>query len=147
MVKSDHKKKPSRKVGASSSKPDKKLTWEELPEDVKMFLEMKVEETVDDLLTVEVKPGTRIPLNLTEGERDLILNEAVISTGLSEKQIKKLESAQQPKLQMTLDDWEDFHGYVAAEANHCTNRKRQERLQSLSDSISLILRRTKESED
>lgn len=116
-----------------------------IPEEAMMLMQIAAEQMVDDLLCVAVKPGARIRLGLFKYERDLILNEGSISLGLTQGQLAELKSAKWPELRMSLADWELFHGYVAAEANHCEDRRKRERLQKLADNIYKILSRHRES--
>jgi len=144
-VKSESKGKTVRKARTAGKKHADRRDWSELPEEVKIILEAEVERLTDELLCVAVRPGTKIRLQLAKYERDLLLNYGCISLGLTEQQIADLKSAQYPELRMTLGDWDLFHGYVAAEANHCTDEHKKARLDRLADGIYRILRRHRES--
>jgi hypothetical protein len=65
-----------------------------------------------------VEPGTKLPLALSEEERKLILKTWSISGGLTDAQLRALEIAPKPELRLTLGDWDDFAGWVAATSNH-----------------------------
>jgi hypothetical protein len=144
-VKSENKREAARKHRVASKKRRTGLEHSNLPEDVRIMVEMEAARIVDELLCVAVKPGAKIPLALAKYERDLVLNHGLISMGLTEPQIAELKAAKSPKLEMTLNEWEDFHGYVCAEANHCSDERKQTRLDNLAERMDLILRRHKES--
>lgn len=133
------------RAGAARNERPERLDWSKLPDEVRIMLEMQTERLVDEILCVAVRPGTKIRLGLLKYERDLLLNCGAVSMGLTEQQIAGLKSAQNPELSMTLGDWDVFHGYVAAEANHCTDKRTKARLDKLVASIDEILRRHKES--
>ena len=65
-----------------------------------------------------IEPDTKLPLTLSEDERKLILSTWSISGGLTDTQLRALEIAPQPELRLTLGDWDDFAGWVAATSNH-----------------------------
>ena len=89
-----------------------------------------------------IEPDTKLPLTLSEDERKLILNTWSISGGLTDTQLRALEIAPKPELHLTLGDWDDFAGWVAATSNHARDGSRQQRLaEALSDRIQDILDR------
>ena len=65
-----------------------------------------------------IEPDTKLPLTLNEDERKLILNTWSISGGLADAQLRALEIAPKPELRLTLGDWDDLAGWVAATSNH-----------------------------
>jgi hypothetical protein len=89
-----------------------------------------------------VAPGTKLPLTLSEEERKLILNTWSISGGLTDAQLRVLEIAPKPELRLTLGDWDELAGWVAATGNHARGGSRLEsradalygRIQTLLDS-------------
>lgn len=68
-----------------------------------------------------IKPGQKLELDLTPAERKAILENLKVLPPEYEAMLKKVHP-EQPLL-LTLDDLEDFSGYVAAESNHTTNKK------------------------
>lgn len=68
-----------------------------------------------------IKPGQKLELDLTSAERKAILEDLTLLPPEYEAQLKKVHP-EQPLL-LTLDDLEDFSGYVAAESNHTSNKK------------------------
>ena len=65
-----------------------------------------------------VAPGTKLPLTLSEDERKLILSTWSVSGGLTDTQLRALEIAPKPELRLTLGDWDELAGWVAATSNH-----------------------------
>ncbi len=68
----------------------------------------------------QVRPDEKLPLKLTAAERTLVL-EGLTCLDQEIEQIVKDTPTGQPVM-MTLDDLDDFGGYVAAEANHCEKK-------------------------
>jgi hypothetical protein len=68
-----------------------------------------------------IKPGQKLELDLTPAERRAILDHLTLLPPEYEVMLKKVHP-EQPLL-LTLDDLEDFSGYVAAESNHTKNKK------------------------
>lgn len=75
-----------------------------------------------------IKPGQKLELDLTPAERKAILENLTLLPPEYEAMLKKVHP-EQPLL-LTLDDLEDFSGYVAAESNHTTNKKLRKVLDS-----------------
>lgn len=65
-----------------------------------------------------VRPDEKIPLKLSAAERKLVLDGLTCLDQEIEQIVRDTPTGQPVK--MTLDDLDDFGGYVAAEANHCT---------------------------
>ena len=68
-----------------------------------------------------IQPGQKLELDLTPKERKTILDHLTLLPPEYEDMLRNVHP-EQPLL-LTLDDLEDFSGYVAAEANHTTNKK------------------------
>jgi hypothetical protein len=68
-----------------------------------------------------IQPGQKLELDLTPAERRAILDQLTLLPPEYEALLKKVHP-EQPLL-LTLDELEDFSGYVAAEANHTKNEK------------------------
>jgi hypothetical protein len=68
-----------------------------------------------------IQPGQKLELDLTPAERKVILDHLTTLPPEYEALLKKVHP-EQPLL-LTLDEIEDFSGYVAAEANHMKNKK------------------------
>jgi len=68
-----------------------------------------------------IQPGQKLELDLTPVERKAILDDLLSLPPEYEAMLKKIHP-EQPLL-LTLDELEDFSGYVAAEANHTTSKK------------------------
>jgi hypothetical protein len=86
-----------------------------------------------------IQPGERVPLRLTAAERKLIL-EGLLCLDEAYERIIRETPAGKPVM-MTLDELDDFGGYVAAEANHCDDKKKQKRLDVVFGRIQGVLDR------
>ena len=76
-----------------------------------------------------IQPGQKLALKLTTAERKSIVEELMCFDEIYEQLIVGTP-ANEP-LMMTLDELDDFSGYIAAEANHCDDRKKQKRLDAV----------------
>jgi len=61
--------------------------------------------------------GEKIPLELTERERDLIMKHTFAGNNLTHRLRVVPSPGQRPFYRFTLDDLDELAGYVAAEAN------------------------------
>ena len=84
-----------------------------------------------------IKPGQKLELDLTPAERKTILENLTLLPPEYEAMLKKVHP-EQPLL-LTLDDLEDFSGYVAAESNHTTNKKLGKVLDSAFEKMTALL--------
>ena len=84
-----------------------------------------------------IKPGTKIGLNLTAAERKLILDD-LMSLDDNYVQVIRDTPANQP-VQFTLDEWDDFGGYIAAEANHTEDKKLGKKLDAIFNKVQKVL--------
>ena len=85
----------------------------------------------------QVQPGKQLPLKLTAAERKLLLDEFIV-TGMEYERMLRSTPADQPMM-MSLDDLDDLGGYVAAESNHCRDKKKQKRLDAIFGKIQGLL--------
>ncbi|MBN2329461.1 MAG: hypothetical protein JXR73_20135 [Candidatus Omnitrophica bacterium] len=89
---------------------------------------------------IRIAPGETLPLMLQEYERTLIFNETLL---ISEELEKKLRFAvmegENLVVQLNLDEADELAGAVAAEANHCQNKKKQKRWDRLFHKIHGLL--------
>lgn len=87
----------------------------------------------------DMRNADLIPVRLHVDERDLILNETLAGPDLTDR----LESAKQVTDSVVVcynsEELENLIGYVAAEANHPPERKIQEALDALYDSLDALL--------
>jgi hypothetical protein len=84
-----------------------------------------------------IRPDEELPLKLTAAERKLLL-EALTCLDQKIEQIVTDTPTGQP-LRMTLDDLDDFGGYVAAEANHCKDKAKRKKLDAIFEKIQALL--------
>lgn len=85
----------------------------------------------------QVQPGEKLPLKLTASERKLILEDLVCLDQDFEQIIRDTPSGK--PVMMILDDLDDFGGYIAAEANHCDDKQRQKKLDTVFDKTQKLL--------
>lgn len=84
-----------------------------------------------------IQPGQKLELDLTPAERKAILDHLTSLPPEYEAQLKKVHP-EQPLL-LTLDDLEDFSGYLAAESNHTPNKKLRKVLDSAFEKMTDLL--------
>ncbi|MDA1229831.1 MAG: plasmid pRiA4b ORF-3 family protein [Planctomycetota bacterium] len=84
-----------------------------------------------------IRPGEEVPLKLTATERKLILEKVSFIDNRYEALIR--EAPDGGPLMMTLDDYDEFGGYIAAEANHCDDRKFQKKLDAIFGKVQAVL--------
>ena len=84
-----------------------------------------------------IQPGTKIGLKLTAAERQMLLDDLMCLDD-NYPQVIRDTPADQP-IQFTLDDWDDFGGYIAAEANHTDDKKLGKKLDAVFNKIQKIL--------
>jgi hypothetical protein len=75
--------------------------------------------------------GEKIPLELTERERDLIMKHTFAGNNLTDRLRVVPSPGQRPFYRFTLDDLDELAGYVAAEANHAKVKKLEKELRQL----------------
>lgn len=88
-----------------------------------------------------ISPTDKVSLKLTDRERTLIIEETFAPDYLIDR--IRLDPAivgeKPPPVAFTLDEWEELHGYVAAEANHCGERKLERALYRICHRVQEIL--------
>jgi len=85
----------------------------------------------------QIQPDEKVPLKLTATERKLVLEDLMCLDQEYEQIIRDTPSGK-PMI-LTLDDLEDFSGYIAAEANHCDDRKMQKKLDTVLEKIQSVM--------
>lgn len=86
-----------------------------------------------------VAPGTVLPLELTDRERELILKHSFAPDELT-RQLRILPPPGQPAVvRYTLDDLDDLAGYVASQSNHAKDRKLRKEWERIYVKIAAIL--------
>jgi hypothetical protein len=84
-----------------------------------------------------IKPGTKIGLKLTASERKFILD-SLMCLDDNYAQVIRDTPADQP-VQFSLDDWDDFGGYIAAEANYTDDKRLGKKLDAIFNKVQKIL--------
>ncbi len=85
---------------------------------------------------IRIHPGQSVGLPLSETERETICDSLVIP---DEYIVRIRANSHKPEVPFTLDDLDDFHGYVASEANHCESKKTQHVLDGVSEKVNHLL--------
>jgi hypothetical protein len=84
----------------------------------------------------QIPYGTKLPVNLTLRERDLIRDETFCTPDFAKFAVVEDKGI---KVDMSLDDIEEIQGYIAAEANHTENKKLQKELDRVFDKLQVFL--------
>lgn len=85
----------------------------------------------EDRIRKPVRPGEKVPLMLSQRERELILENTLADDELTAALRDMPASSKASVYFFTLDDLEELMGYVAAEANHAKDKKLQKELDRL----------------
>jgi hypothetical protein len=72
-----------------------------------------------------IRPDEKVPLELNDRERELILEHSLADEELTARLRIVPRPNEPPVYRFTLDELDELAGYVAAEANHANNKKRQ----------------------
>lgn len=84
-----------------------------------------------------IQLGEAVPLKMTVTERKLVLEELMC---LDEEHEQIIQSTPNGKpVMMSLDDLDDFAGYLAAEANHCDDKKKEQKLDAVFEKAQRVL--------
>jgi hypothetical protein len=84
-----------------------------------------------------IQPDEKVGLQLTAAERKLVLADWMCRD-LGDEPVLRETPPDQPVM-MTLDNLDDFGGYIAAEANHCDDKRKQKRLDGSFAKIQALL--------
>jgi hypothetical protein len=83
-----------------------------------------------------IRPGEKLPIKLTAAERKLVQGLTCLDQEI--EQVVRDTPSGQPVM-MSLDDLDDFGGYVAAEANHCEDKRKTKKLDAIFEKIQGLL--------
>ena len=78
-----------------------------------------------------IQPEERIPVRLSAGQRDLILDHTLIDLELEKRLRVAATDGASVVIGLTLDDLDDLLGHVAAQANHSRDAKLRRHLDTL----------------
>jgi hypothetical protein len=84
-----------------------------------------------------IQPAEKVPLKLTPSERTLVL-EGLLCLDKNHEEVIRSTPSDKPVM-MTLDALDDFGGYIAAEANHCDDKKKRIKLDAVFKKIEGLL--------
>jgi hypothetical protein len=82
--------------------------------------------------------GTKLPVKLTLRQRDLVRDHTFYNPGFANLVVADTKGI---RVDLSLDDIEEIQGYVAAEANHCEDKKLQKELDALFEKLQGFLDR------
>jgi hypothetical protein len=86
-----------------------------------------------------VRPDERVPLELNDRERQLIVEHSFADDDLTGRLRVVPKPNEPPVYRFTLDDWEELAGYVAAEANHAKDKKLRKEWDKLYARLAAVL--------
>jgi len=86
-----------------------------------------------------IKPGTRLAVKLSAGERDVTVEKAFLDPEIATQLRHTAATGSTLVVNLNLDDIDDLLGCVAAEANHCDDGKARRVLHAVCDRLSRIL--------
>jgi hypothetical protein len=87
----------------------------------------------------QIAVGEKVPVDLTERERDLIMKHTFAGNNLTNRLRIVPRPGRRPSYRFTLDDLDELAGYVAAEANHAKVKKLEKELRRLYGRIAEVL--------
>jgi hypothetical protein len=90
-------------------------------------------------LRKQIAVGEKVPLELTERERDLIVKYTFAGSNLTDRLRIVPSPGRRPFYRFTLADLDELAGYVAAEANHTKVKKLEKQLRRLYGRIAHLL--------
>jgi hypothetical protein len=86
-----------------------------------------------------IRPDDKVPLELNDRERELILNHSFADEELTARLRIVPRPNEPPVCRFTLDEWDELAGYVAAEANHANDKKLQKEWDRLFARLAAVL--------
>jgi DNA-binding MarR family transcriptional regulator len=86
-----------------------------------------------------IKPGTQVSFHLSTRERDLVVERASLDPEIEVRLRGAAAAGSKLVIGLTLDDIDDLHGCVAADANHCDDAKTRRVLDSVCDRLGALL--------
>jgi hypothetical protein len=89
------------------------------------------------MLKKQIQPGEKVGLKLTQTERKLVLDGLTCLDDEYEEIVRTTPTSK--PVMLTLDELDDFGGYVAAESNHCDEKKKQKKLDGIFEKIQRLL--------
>jgi hypothetical protein len=100
-----------------------------------------------DVPRKRIAPGTTLPLELTDRERDLILKNSFAGEDLT-RRLRVVPPPGQPAVvRHTLSELDDLAGFVASESNHAKNRKLRKEWEAIYVKIAALLESYTEGQD
>lgn len=91
------------------------------------------------MLRKHIKPGTRLAVRLSARERDLVLERAFLDPEAETALKQAVATGSTLTVNLDLDEIDDLLGCVAAEANHCDDRRVQRALYAVCERLSAFL--------
>ena len=88
----------------------------------------------------QIAVGEKVPLELTDRERDLIMKHTFASNDLTDRLRVVPGPGRRPFYRFTVDDLDELAAYVAAEANHAKVKTLEKELRQLYGRIADVLK-------
>lgn len=88
---------------------------------------------------MRIRPDEKVPVELNARERELIVNETFADDELTARLRLIPPPNEPPVFRFTLDEMDELAGYVATEANHAQDKKRQKEWDRLSARLNDVL--------
>ena len=85
----------------------------------------------------QIQPDEKVPLKLSAIERKLVLEDLTCLDKAHEQAVRNSQIGK--PVMMTLDGLDNLAGYIAAESNHCEDRKKQKKLDALFEKVQDLL--------
>lgn len=84
-----------------------------------------------------IKPGEKVALEPTSAEREVLRGTIILDEDIESR--IRVSVAGRQEIRFTLEELDELAGYVAAEANHAENRRRQRRLDRICEKVESLL--------
>ena len=101
----------------------------------------------EDRVHNPVPPDQKVPLELSDRERELILKHTFSDDELTGRLRIVPRPGEPPVYRFTLDEWDEVAGYVAAEANHAKDKKLQKEWDRLYARMAALLESYRDEKD
>jgi len=86
-----------------------------------------------------IRPDEKVPLELNDRDRELILKHSLADEELTNRLRVVPPPGEAPVYRFTLDELDELTGYIAAEANHAKDKKRQQEWDRLYAQLAAVL--------
>ncbi len=130
---------PVRNTGAAPILPQQNIATNRGPDLPLLARSLLVRSGIPTKDRKRIRPDEKVPLELNDRERDLILKHSFADEELTGRLRIVPRPAEPPIYRFTLDDLDELAGYVAAEANHAEDKKLRKEWDRLYARIAAVL--------